>query len=101
MSLYGGKGVPLGIWLYPSLHGDLIIILVTRHLELSAISWLGQLSTGFDFHKKKIVHAWGWSESQRRCQPSTLSLYYVGKMKETIFRETSCAYKGQQQLATW
>ena len=28
-------------------------------------------------------------------------LYYVGKMKETIFSETSCAYKGQQQLVTW
>ena len=37
MSLHGGKGAPLSIWLHPSLDGDLIIILVTRHLELSAI----------------------------------------------------------------
>ena len=28
-------------------------------------------------------------------------LYCVGKMKETIFSETSCTYKGQQQLVTW
>ena len=27
-------------------------------------------------------------------------LYYVGKMKESIFSETSCADKGQQQLVT-
>ena len=43
---------------------------------------------------------WGRSEPQRCRQPPTLSLYYVGKMKETIFSETLCAYKGQQQLTT-
>ena len=62
---------------------------------------LDQLSTEFDFHEKEIVLVWGWSESQHYCQPPTLSLYYVGKMKETIFPKTSGAYKGQQQLATW
>ena len=97
---HGGKGVPLTVRLHPSLHGDLIIILVPRHLELIDIFKLDQ-STGFDFHGKKIVLVWGWSESQRCCQPPALSLYYIGKMKETIFPKTSCAYKGQQQLATW
>ena len=43
---------------------------------------------------------WGPSEPQRCRRPPTLSLYYVGKIKETIFSETSCANKGQQQLAT-
>ena len=46
---HGGRGVPLSVRLQPSLHGDLIIILVTRHLELSDIVELDQLSTGFDF----------------------------------------------------
>ena len=41
---------------------------------------------------------WGPSEPQRCRQLPTLSLYYVGKMKETIFSETSCDIKGQQQL---
>ena len=56
---HGGKGVPLSIQLHPSLHRDLIIILVTRHLELIDIFELDQLSTGFDFHGKKIVLVWG------------------------------------------
>ena len=47
---------------------------------------------------KKIMLVWGPSEPQRCRQQPTLSLYYVEKMKETIFSETSCAYKGQQQL---
>ena len=55
----GGKGVPLTVRLHPSLLGDLIIILVTRHLELIDIFELDQLSTGFDFHGKKIVLVWG------------------------------------------
>ena len=46
-----------------------------------------------------IYLVWGPSEPQRCRQPPTLSLYYVGKMKETIFSETLCANKGQQQLA--
>ena len=54
----GGKGVPLTVRLHPSLLGDLIIILVTRHLELNDIFELDQLSTGFDFHEKKIVLFW-------------------------------------------
>ena len=70
---HGGKGVPLSIWLHPSLHGDLIIILVTRHIKLNDIFELDQLSTGFDFHEKKIVLVWGLSESQHYCQPPTLS----------------------------
>ena len=49
---HGGKGVPLSIWLHPSFHGDLIIILVTRHIKLNDIFELDQLSTGFDFHEK-------------------------------------------------
>ena len=28
-------------------------------------------------------------------------MYYVRKVKKTIFPETSCTYEGQQQLATW
>ena len=42
---------------------------------------------------KKIMLVWGPSEPQRCRQPPTLSLYYVGKMKETIFSETSCDIK--------
>ena len=37
---------------------------------------------------KKIMLVWGPSEPQCCRQPPTLSLYYVGKMKETIFSET-------------
>ena len=41
---------------------------------------------------KKIVLVRGRLESRRCHQPPTLPLYYVGKMKQTIFLETSCAY---------
>jgi len=40
-----------------------LIILVTRHLELSAIFQLDQLSTGFDFHEKKKLCLFGVDRS--------------------------------------
>ena len=41
---------------------------------------------------RRIVLVWGRLEPQRCHQPPTLPLYYVGKMKQTIFLETLCAY---------
>ena len=46
------------------------IILVTRHLELSAIFELDQLSTGFDFHEKKKSCLFGVD----RCSNAVVSL---------------------------
>ena len=41
---------------------------------------------------KRIVLVWGRSELQCCRQPPNLPLYYVGKMKQTIFLEPSRAY---------
>ena len=54
-------------------------------------AWRVYLATGFDFREKNGA-AFESTRTQLCCQPSTFALYYEGKMKRTIFPETSCKY---------
>ena len=53
--------------------------------------WRVYLATGFDFRQKNGV-CFGSIGVRVRLQSPTLSLYYEGKVKKTIFPKTSCTY---------
>ena len=72
------------------LAGDASVVSRFREIHVPR-AWRVYSATGFEV-RKKIVLVWGRSELRRCHQPPTLPLYYVGKMKQTIFLETLCAY---------
>ena len=71
--------------------GDASLVSGLRQIHVLR-AWRVYSATEFDFREKNRALVWGRSEPRRCRQPPTLQLYYVGKMKQTIFLETSCAY---------
>ena len=70
------------------LAGDASVVSGLRQIHVPGV-FIQRLDSIF---ARKIVLVWDRSEPRRCRQPPTLPLYYVGKMKQTIFLETSCAY---------
>ena len=67
-----------------------LTLCLTTHFPhvLSSVPFLNW--TSYDLNG--FVPVWGRLEPRRCHQPPTLPLFYVGKIKQTIFVETLCAY---------
>ena len=80
--------------------GDASVTLCFREINVSPRARRVYLATRFDFRETKIVLVLG----RLKRLPSTLPFYYTmkgGRRRLFFPAETSCMYKGQQQLSTW
>ena len=74
------------------LAGDASVVSGLRQLHVPR-AWRVYSATGYDFREKKNRAGLGSIGAATLPSASYLAtIYYVGKMKQTIFLETSCAY---------